>query len=50
MTETSMISTQEKNQLVKNERVLEVTLARKKIHWQIKTATLTKKNGLIYIF
>ena len=36
MTETLMISTQEKNQLVKNERVLEVTLARKKIPWEIK--------------
>ena len=31
-----MISTQGKIQLVKNERLLEVTLARKKIHRQIK--------------
>ena len=36
MTETLMISTQEKNQPVKNKRVLEVTLARKEIHWQVK--------------
>ena len=36
MTENLMISTKEKIQLVKNEDILEVTLARKKIHWQIK--------------
>ena len=35
-TETLIISNEEKIQLVKNERVLEVILARKKIHWQIK--------------
>ena len=36
MIETLMISTQEKNSTRKNERVLGVTLARKKIHRQIK--------------
>ena len=36
MKKTLMISTQEKIQLVKDERVLEVTPARKKIHWKIK--------------
>ena len=34
----------------KDERVLEVTLSRKKINWQIKRQHRPRKNGLIYIF
>ena len=50
MTETLMISNEEKNQLVKNERFLEVMLAIKKIHWQIKRQHCPKKRFNIYLF
>ena len=36
LTKKLIISAQEKIKVVKNERVLEVTLTRKKIHWRIK--------------
>ena len=49
MTNTLLISTG-KVQPVKNERVLELLLARKKDKAANKTATLTKEKTVIYIF